>query len=72
MPAVLTSRRASYYSRVCPSYKQRVFSLKSGDNPAGELELLPGGQARIHQMQVLLAASDVGCIRIDGEVFDDV
>lgn len=62
---------ASQFSRVCPSYKQRVYSLKNDENPSGELDLVPGGQARIHQLQVLLAGSDVGCIRMEGEVFDD-
>ena len=66
-----TRLRASQFSRVCPSYKQRVYSLKNDENPSGELDLVPGGQARIHQLQVLLAGSDVGCIRMEGEVFDD-
>jgi hypothetical protein len=56
---------------VCPAYKQTVYTLKTVHTPDGDLTLLVDGQARIHQLQVLLAASDVGCMRIKGEVFDD-
>ncbi|ORY29109.1 hypothetical protein BCR39DRAFT_565191 [Naematelia encephala] len=57
---------ASYYSAVCRR-NQRVYSILGDDG----LNLVADGQARIHQLQVLLAGSDVGCIRIEGEVFDD-
>ncbi|GFZ51511.1 hypothetical protein JCM24511_09278, partial [Saitozyma sp. JCM 24511] len=60
-----------YYSSVCPSWRQRTYTLKTDSTPDGELELPADGQARLHQLQVLLAGSDDGCIRIQGEVFDD-
>ncbi|KAL7421402.1 hypothetical protein Q5752_004287 [Cryptotrichosporon argae] len=62
---------AKYFDRVCPLSKQRVYTLRTEDNPEGDLDLVAEGQARIHQLQVLLAGSDDGCIRIRGEVFDD-
>ena len=48
-----------------------MYTVHSEENLSGELHLLSEGQARIHQLQVLLAGSDVGCFRIRGEVFDD-
>ncbi|KAK8843501.1 hypothetical protein IAR55_007161 [Kwoniella newhampshirensis] len=62
---------AWYYRANCSGRKQRVYTIRSESNPTGDLELVGDGQARIHQLQVLLAGSDVGCIRIKGEPFDD-
>lgn len=64
-------KRDRYFKSVCPGYKQRVFTLKTEENPSGELDLQKNGQGRIHQLQVMLAGSDANCIRIDGSVFDD-
>jgi hypothetical protein len=61
----------SYFRKVCPPYKQHVYTLKTEATPQGELELVGDGQTRIHQLQMLLAASDSGCVRIEGTVFDD-
>jgi hypothetical protein len=63
--------RKRYFNSVCPGYRQRVYTLKSDENPTGELDLQTNGQGRIHQLQVMLAGSDANCIRIDGSVFDD-
>jgi hypothetical protein len=63
--------RLGYYSSVCPSYKQRTYTFKTDATPNGEIDLAVEGKARLHQLQVLLAGSDDGCIRIQGEVFDD-
>jgi hypothetical protein len=56
---------------VCPPYKQQVYTLKNAQNPDGDLELLGDGQARVHQLQVTLAGSDHGCVRVQGAVFDN-
>ena len=61
----------SHFRRVCPPYKQHVYTLKNAENPDGDLELLGDGQARVHQLQVTLAGSDHGCVRVQGAVFDN-
>jgi len=63
--------RQRYYKAVCPRYRERVYTLKTEENPNGELDLQTNGQGRIHQLQVMLAGSDANCIRIEGSVFDD-
>ena len=63
--------RKRYFNSVCPGYRQRVYTLKTEENPNGELDLQKNGQGRIHQLQVMLAGSDANCIRIEGSVFDD-
>jgi len=63
--------RSRYFKVVCPGYRQRVYTLKTDENPDGELDLQKNGQGRIHQLQVMLAGSDANCIRIEGSVFDD-
>lgn len=67
----MTDPSASHYRKLCPPYKEHVYTLKTEDNPAGDIELVGDGQTRIHQLQVLLAGSDSGCVRIEGTVFDD-
>jgi len=68
--SVLTGRKR-YFNSVCPGYRQSVYTLKTAENPNGELDLQKNGQGRIHQLQVMLAGSDANCIRIEGSVFDD-
>ncbi|WVR09242.1 hypothetical protein IAU60_006306 [Kwoniella sp. DSM 27419] len=62
---------AKYYRNVCPAYKEQTHTIKSEANPDGDMTLVAGGQARIHQIQVLLAGSDQSCVRIIGEPFDN-
>ncbi|RXK35614.1 hypothetical protein M231_07144 [Tremella mesenterica] len=62
---------ASYYRQYCSSWREHVYTLRTDSHPNGDLTLVPNGQDRIHQIQVLLAGSDESCIRIRGEVFDD-
>lgn len=45
--------------------------LKTKARPDGDLELVADGQARITQLQVMLAGADDSCFRIEGELFDD-
>jgi hypothetical protein len=65
------TRRHRYYKAVCPGHRERVYTLKTEEDPNGELDLQTNGQGRIHQLQVMLAGSDANCIRIEGSVFDD-
>ncbi|WVQ81580.1 hypothetical protein IAT38_003704 [Cryptococcus sp. DSM 104549] len=60
-----------YYRANCGGYRQTTYTIRSEAHPDGDLELQADGQARIHQMQVLLAGTDQGCIRIKGEPFDN-
>jgi hypothetical protein len=62
---------ASQFRKVCPPYKQHVMTLKNELQPHGDVELVGDGQSRVHQLQVLLAASQDRCVRIQGTVFDD-
>ncbi|KGB79128.1 hypothetical protein CNBG_4966 [Cryptococcus deuterogattii R265] len=60
-----------YYRNQCPASKEKVYTIRSESNPDGDIDLHDDGQARIHQLQVILAGSDEKCVRIIGEPFNN-
>lgn len=48
-----------------------MYTVKSEENPEGDLSLASSGVKRIEQLVKLLHNTEKGCVHIVGDVFDD-